>query len=208
MTMDPTIQRTIEQVHIDSEMEALLASRPGFAQPSPIGDSGIEGGTRALTSTASEIEVWNRETGEPSTVIFDALRARMNQRFPADHPNVLFRRQRVYTLHPTGCECGRPDCEPAPPVVRGNLPCPLSPVNKDRAEVEALGYGHIVCPKPAYFATEYDVELHVEKSHPRYFAQRERKRERDEREQAKQDNAELRAALAQTATGRRGKPGD
>lgn len=198
---DPTVQRVIDQVAAENEMEYMLKNRREYAVMEPVGDSGLEGLTRAVTSTASEVPMWNRETGEQSMVIFDAVRARANQRFPLDHPNKKFAGQKVYTIHEPGCKCGLDSCEPAPRPVRGKLACPLSPLHDDRGEVEGLGFGHIICPKPAYFATEEDVNLHVEKSHPRFHRIRERARERAEREEQRKQNETLQAALATLLTG-------
>ena len=191
MTTDASVQRAIDDANLDAEMQELLRNKPSYSEAVPGTNADLESGrSRAVVSTAAEIPMWNRETGEQSIVIFDALRARMRQRFSADHPNPAFRNQRVYTLHAHGCSCGQPGCEPAPAVVRGNLACPLSLAHPDRSEVEEMGLGSNICAKPAYFMSEMDVDLHVEKSHPRFWQRRERARvERERREDRERMNA-------------------
>lgn len=202
-TYDPTVQQAVEQAKLDAEMAQLMQNRPQYTQAVPGTNSQIESGnTRAVISSAAEIPMWNRETGEQSVVIFDALRARMRQKFATDHPNPRYANSRVYTLHPHGCECGEPSCEPAPAVTRGDMSCPLSIHNGDRAEAESLGYGDVFCRKPAYFKSSLAVERHVEKSHPEYF----RNRKRAEEDREKRADRELqRMILDQLADKPRGR---
>jgi hypothetical protein len=197
---DPSVLRAVDDAMLDAEMAELMQNRPSFSRAVPGTNPDIESGnTRAVVSTAAEIPVWNRETGEQSIVIFDALRARMRQKFPADYSNPAYRGKQVYTMHPSGCVCGRPSCEPAPEPFRGSLACPLSPLHHDRAEVEALGYGGRLCAKPAYFQTDLDVDLHVEKSHKRFFEVRKRARDERERREAIDRQNQLTEALLRMA---------
>ena len=200
MVADPMVQKAIDDARIAAEMETLLANRPQYTQAVPGTDRSLEpGSTRALTSTAAEIKVWNRETGEESLIIFDAIRAQVKKVFPQDHPNPRFAGRKVWTMHPHDCVCGDPSCDPAPQVRRGEMACPLSMFNKDRSEAEKLGYGEVFCRKPAYFKSSLAVERHVEKSHPEYF--RIRKRAEEEREK-EADRALQRAILEQLGTPR------
>jgi hypothetical protein len=186
MTTD-TIERIAEEAELLAELEELRANKPEYFAPSDETDPILESGKRrAIISTAVEIPLWNVETGEKSMCIFDALGARLGQRFPPDHPNKKFANKRVYTRFE----------KDAPKPARGTLPCPLS-ADSDRAEVTALGFGHIYCPKPACFFTSLDVDLHVEKSHKRFYRIRNEERARRERQEDRdRQDALLRAVLA------------
>ena len=53
-TLDPTIQRAIDDADLDAEMETLLQNRPSYNQAVPGTNGEIEPGkTRAITSTAA-----------------------------------------------------------------------------------------------------------------------------------------------------------
>lgn len=181
-----TLERISEDAGIQAEIEALTRNHPQFTEALPGVNSDLESGSaRALVSTASEIPVWNRETGERSIIIFDSLNARLRQRFPDDHPNAKFRGTRVYTLLEGE----------APKAKRGKLACPLS-IHGDRQDAEELGYGALICPKPAYFKNQLDVDLHTEKSHRRFWAARNDLRwRREQKESADRQNAILEALI-------------
>lgn len=211
MVMDPTVQDEIDEAEFEAEMEELFTERPMYRGQGGRTNPEVESTrARGIESTAAEIEMWNRETGVMSLVLFDAIKARRRQRFPEDYPDPRFAGQRVFTLHRHGCDCGKQNCDPAPEVLAGTLACPLSRFAsaEQQAEVKAIGFGgRITCGKPAYFLNDYDVDLHVEKAHPRYYTLRERYREREERQRDREEQRALRqslAGLAQPAS-RRGK---
>lgn len=198
MTTDPAIAKAISDAEIELEMERLMKNRPTYTEA--VGGTNElveEGRTRAVISTAAEITVWNVETGEPSTIIFDSLKARTKQRFPDDHPNPEFAGKRVYTMNKAE----------APEPRRGNLACPLYAANPSE-EAKRLGFGDKGCRKPPYFFSEYDVELHVEKNHKRFYEVRKRSIEERRRQEDLERNRQLTEALvALSATGGRQKKG-
>lgn len=191
MTTDATIEATVNDVEFELEMEELLANRPQFRESVPGTEGSVEPlKSRSVTSTAAIRTIYNRETGESSEVSFDALRARMRQKFPEDYGNPRFAGQRVYDLNR----------ENVPQVTRGHLACPLRYDNPDEDAI-ALGFGvgTRVCKKPAYFLTEYDVEMHVEKNHKRFYELRERRRE----EAKQQEQMDLQRQMIQALSGGR-----
>ena len=187
MIIDASVQQAITDAEMEAEIERLLKNRPMYAGVVPGTEKQVEEGqARAITSTAAELTLYNVETGEPSQVIFDALKARAKQRFPADHPNPRFAGKRVYTLLQ----------EEAPQAVRGNLSCPLYYAKPSPDAIE-LGFGGKLCKKPPYFFTDYDVELHVEKNHARYAELKRRRKEERERQETRDQQAALTAAMIQ-----------
>lgn len=165
-TLEAVVQKTVNDIDVEDEVERLLANAPQYRAAVHETESSVESNkVRAVTSTAAEITIYNVETGEPSQVIYDALKARMRQRFPDDHSNPDFANKRVYTLHR----------EDAPAPIRGEMACPLYYKNPT-PEAVALGFGigGRACSKPPYFLTEYDIELHVEKNHKRYHELKQR----------------------------------
>lgn len=206
MTTDASIARAVNEAAQDAEMDELLANRPQWQQPVRSDESNdLEPNrTRALTSTASEIHVWNRETGVASIVIFDAIKARMRQRFPADHPNPAMRGAKVYTLHPAECDCGEAYCDPAPMAYRGTIPCTLSMDNPDRqAQVVTLGYGapEYICTKPPIFTSTIVRDRHVRKSHKEFWEATERFRQDSRDAEDRAERAAMRQALTVLAGG-------
>ena len=197
-TLDPTIAKTLTDAELELEMETLMANRPEYRVAVPGTEDAIENmKARALTSTAAELTIYNRETGEPSQVIFDALKARMKQTFPLDHTNPAFAGKRVYSLRK----------EEVPDVIRGDLSCPLNYASP-APEALALGFGRGArsCKKPAYFLTEYDVELHVEKNHKRYFELREQQKEQEEKDIDRDLQRQTLAAMQAMARGSQPQP--
>lgn len=129
-------------------------------------------------SSAGYCYVWDRVSGQRSTVNLNMLPAQLKKR----HPDGSL----VFTHR-------KPDIEP----VRGTLPCLLHPSNPERKQYDRWGLR--TCPK-ATLASPYDVEQHMARCHKREWAtiQRERAEVDKKKELARQEQhqKELVAALA------------
>lgn len=188
MTTDATIQRVVADANLEQEMEQLLKDRPEYREYLPGTNSDVEATKgRALTSTAGILTIYNRETGEPSEVVFDALKARMRQKFPDDYANPAFAGQRVYEL----------EKDKVPTPARGELACPLSYASPS-PEARALGFGIGTrgCRKPHYFLTPLDVDDHVRKNHKRFYELREKMRDDARRDEDRELQRQMLAAIA------------
>lgn len=185
---DPTIRKAVSDAVLEQEMDELLANRPEYREYVPGTEAALEPTRgRALTSTAAILTIYNRETGEPSQVVFDALKARMRQKFPEDYANPKFAGQRVYELEKVNV--------PAP--ARGNLACPLSYASpSEEAKEMGFGTGTRGCRKPHYFQTPMDVDDHVRKNHKRFYELREKLREEHKRDEDRALQRQMLAAIA------------
>lgn len=188
MTTDTTVRKAVSDALLEQEMEELLANRPQYTEYVHGTNSDIElTQGRALTSTAAELTIYNRESGEPSQVNFDALKARMRQRFPVDYANPQYAGQRVYEM-----EQGN-----VPSPLRGNLACPLSYGGPDAEALEmGFGTGTRGCRKPAYFLTPLDVDDHVRKNHKRFYELRKQLREEKQKEADRDLQRQMLTAIA------------
>jgi len=138
-------------------------------------------GQLGLSSTANELTLWNRETGEPSQVLSDQLRLRLRQRFPAGHP---LQGERVYTH------------EKMEPLRRGHELCLLHKDHPQRAEMDEVGFRNKFCRK-ANLISEYEVQQHLQRKHKKAWeAKREHKQEAERREQMDLMRQQTEALLA------------
>lgn len=188
MTTDTTVRQAVSDARLEQEMEELLANRPQYTEYVHGTNSEIEVTQgRALTSTAAELTIYNRESGEPSQVNFDAIKARMRQRFPADYVNPQFAGQRVYEMEKAN----------VPTPLRGKLACPLSYGGPDPEALEmGFGTGTRGCRKPAYFLTPLDVDDHVRKNHKRFYELRKQLREDKQKEADRDLQRQMLTAIA------------
>ena len=125
---------------------------------------GVPGELKAeVTSTAVMFTLWNRETGEPSQISFDALQAHLLVRFDRDHPMAG---ELVWTS------------KPMEPMVGGTLLCPLHKDHSDHALMVQIGGGAKACTRDR-LRTVLDVDRHVKHRHPDLFDRLERKRQDD-----------------------------
>ena len=125
---------------------------------------GVPGELKAeVTSTAVMFTLWNRETGEPSQISFDALQAHLLVRFDRDHPMAG---ELVWTS------------KPMEPKVVGTLLCPLHKDHPDHALMVQIGGGAKACTRDR-LRTVLDVDRHVKHRHPDLFDRLERKRQDD-----------------------------
>lgn len=150
-SVDPAVVNEVKEALIDIKAEQMTAS---------VYDKMVDGGTDLpegegdlnVTSTG-HVTLYRTETGRPATILYDQIR-------PALRKKIL-----------VGPNRGKPVFVESPPIkyTVPNLVCFLHPEYEDRKTVEALGIGHIYCPKKT-LATEFDRRTHAAHRHKSEWA--------------------------------------
>lgn len=131
-----------------AERGFVAAPEPGGRISAELGDD-MPSGNMVMTKTPTYVYLWNRDTRERSVFAMHTARAKMNERFPYDHPRMA------------GDFAWQSD-QPSEPAWKGIAICPLHPDRPERAEYDKLGYP--VCDRVA-LPNEGDAQRHLQRKH-------------------------------------------
>lgn len=138
---DAAIEAAVEQLQMGGVQQVVQFTED---VKTAVGD-----GNMTLDSTAGKVRIYHRETGVPSDVLTDQLKAHLKKRFPKGHHMAG---QLVFSLQPT---------VEAP---YGEVLCMLHPEHPDRAYFDSIGLRGKFCHS-AHIMSEFDLEGHMRHRH-------------------------------------------
>jgi hypothetical protein len=183
------------------EMERLMRSAPeprGLPRVGPLEGNSEISINKTTVQSAGHVIMWNADTREPSVFNMNAVRTKLREVFPADHPR--FPRMPAWTARdPKNVydDAGRViGVDESKQPWRGKATCPLHADRPERKAYDQLGYPECTM---SVLPNESEAKEHLRKKHPGTFRQMNEAQEEVDRISAEEDRKLNRQILAKLA---------